>query len=59
MKAAYITQHGGPEVIQYGDVPEPQVGPWDVKVRVRAAALNRLDTYTRAGARGNSVAQPR
>ena len=52
MKAVYITQHGGSEVLQYGDLPEPEVGPNDVKVRVRASALNRLDVYTRAGVRG-------
>ncbi len=52
MKAVYITEHGGTEALQYGDLPEPEVGPNDVKVRVRASALNRLDVYTRAGVRG-------
>jgi NADPH:quinone reductase-like Zn-dependent oxidoreductase len=52
MKAVYITEHGGTETLQYGDLPEPEVGPNDVKVRVRASALNRLDVYTRAGVRG-------
>ncbi len=52
MKAAYIEAHGGPEVLTYGDLPEPEVGPNDVLVRVRASALNRLDVYTRAGIRG-------
>lgn len=52
MKAVYITEHGGTEVLQYGDLPEPTVGPNHVKVRVRAAALNRLDLFTRAGIRG-------
>ena len=52
MKAVYITEHGGIETLTYGDLPEPEVGPNDVKVRVRAAALNRLDVYTRAGVRG-------
>ena len=52
MKAVYITEHGGSEALQYGDLPEPEVGPNDVKVRVRASALNRLDVYTRAGVRG-------
>lgn len=52
MKAVYITEHGGPEVLQYGNLPDPHIGPNDVKVRVRAAALNRLDIYTRAGVRG-------
>ncbi len=52
MKAVYITEHGGAEVLQYGDLPEPAVGPGQVKVRVRATALNRLDLFTRAGRRG-------
>ena len=52
MKAVYMTEHGGTEVLQYGERPEPEVGPNDVKVRVRAAALNRLDVYSRAGVRG-------
>ena len=52
MKAVYMTEHGGVDVLQYGDMPEPEIGPNDVKVRVRAASLNRLDVYTRAGVRG-------
>ena len=52
MKAVYMTEHGGVEVLKHGDVPEPEIGANDVKVRVRAAALNRLDVYTRAGVRG-------
>ena len=47
-----MTEHGGLEVLRYGDMPEPEIGPNDVRVRVRAAALNRLDVYTRAGVRG-------
>ncbi len=52
MKAVYIEEHGGPEVLRYGERPEPAVGDQDALVRVRASALNRLDTYVRAGARG-------
>lgn len=55
MKAVYITEHGGTDALKYGDLPEPSVGPNDVKVRVRACALNRLDVYTRAGARGARI----
>lgn len=55
MKAVYLTQHGGPEALTYGDLPEPSIGPNDVKVRVRACALNRLDLYTRAGVRGTRL----
>ena len=52
MKAVYMTEHGGADVLQYGDMPEPKIGPNDVKIRVRAASLNRLDVYSRAGVRG-------
>ena len=52
MKAVFMTEHGDADVLQYGDMPEPEIGPNDVKVRVRAASLNRLDVYTRAGVRG-------
>ena len=52
MKAVFIKQHGDSGELQYGDMPEPQPGPGQVKVRIRAAALNRLDVYTRLGIRG-------
>ena len=52
MKAVYMIEHGGADVLQYGDMPEPEIGPNDVKIRVRAASLNRLDVYSRAGVRG-------
>ena len=52
MKAVYIEAHGGTEALVYGDRPEPEVGSGEVKVQVKASALNRLDLYTRAGGRG-------
>ena len=52
MQAVYIEAHGGPDVLTFGERPEPEVGAGYVKVRVRATALNRLDLYTRAGDRG-------
>ena len=55
LKAVYLTEHGDTDVLTYGDLPEPEVGPNDVKVRVRACALNRLDVYTRQGARGTRI----
>ena len=55
MKAVYITEHGGTKVLTYGDLPEPAISPNDVKIRVRACALNRLDVYTRAGVRGTRI----
>lgn len=55
MKAVYFTEHGGPEVLQYGDMPEPVPNTNEVKIRVKACALNRLDVYTRAGVRGTKM----
>ena len=52
MKAVFIEQHGGTEVLQVGDRPEPLAEPGEVKIRLKACALNRLDIYARMGARG-------
>jgi NADPH2:quinone reductase len=49
MKAAFIERPGPPEVIEYGDLPDPVPGPRDVLVRVRACAVNPIDTYVRSG----------
>ena len=43
MKAVYFNQPGGPEVLTYGDLPEPEPGPGEVMLRVHASALNRAD----------------
>ncbi len=43
MKAAYFSEHGGPEKIVYGDYKDPVAGPGEVVVRVRACALNHVD----------------
>ena len=52
MQAVYIAAHGGPEALIYGERPEPEPQAGEVKLKVQAAALNRLDLYTRAGGRG-------
>ena len=49
MKAIFFTQHGGNEVLQYGDRPDPEPGPGEVRVAIRAAALNHLDVFVRNG----------
>ena len=49
MKAAYIEKFGGPEVLQYGDLPDPVVGPGEVVVDVHAATVNAADWKFRAG----------
>jgi NADPH:quinone reductase-like Zn-dependent oxidoreductase len=49
MKAVLFHQHGGPEVLQYTDFPTPEPKPGEVLVRLRAAALNRVDVTVRTG----------
>ena len=49
MRAAVQHAHGGPEVLEVTEVPDPSVGPEDVLVAVRAAGLNRLDVLQREG----------
>lgn len=44
-------EFGGPEKLQVLDLPEPQAGPGEVRIRVRAAAVNPTDTIIRAGVR--------
>lgn len=49
MKAVYIEQFGGPEVLKYGDLPDPIAGPGQVLVDVHAASVNGADWKVRAG----------
>jgi NADPH:quinone reductase-like Zn-dependent oxidoreductase len=52
LKAAFIRQHGDPTAIEIGDMPDPKPSAGEVLIRVRAASINRLDLYSRAGIRG-------
>ena len=49
MRAAVFSEHGGPEVIRIAEVEEPEPGPGDVRIAVRAASLNHLDLWARRG----------
>jgi NADPH:quinone reductase-like Zn-dependent oxidoreductase len=49
MKAAFIDQHGGPEVLQYGDLPDPVGGSGEVVVDIFAASVNAADWKSRSG----------
>jgi NADPH2:quinone reductase len=50
MKAIRVHEFGGPEVLKLEDVADPQPGAGQAVVRVRAAGVNPVDTYIRAGA---------
>jgi NADPH:quinone reductase-like Zn-dependent oxidoreductase len=52
MKAVRIHQFGGPEVLTYEDVPDPELRKDQVLVRVRSCALNHLDVWVRKGLPG-------
>jgi putative PIG3 family NAD(P)H quinone oxidoreductase len=49
MKAIVLREHGGPEVLQFEDVPSPTFGAEDILVSVAATALNRADLLQRMG----------
>jgi NADPH2:quinone reductase len=57
VKAIVIHEDGGPEVLSYEDVPDPQPAAGEVLVRMRFASLNHLDVWTRKGM--PSVPKPR
>ena len=49
MKAVYFTEHGGIEVLTYGELPDPVPGEGEVLVRVRACGVNHVDLWIRKG----------
>jgi NADPH:quinone reductase-like Zn-dependent oxidoreductase len=57
LKAIRIHEDGGPEVLRYEDVPDPEPGPGEAVVELRAASLNHLDVWVRKGL--PSVPKPR
>jgi NADPH:quinone reductase-like Zn-dependent oxidoreductase len=52
MKASYFEQHGGPDVLKYGDRPDPVAGPGDVLVDIHASTVNGADWRVREGGYG-------
>ena len=58
MKAVLFRQHGGPEVLEYTDFPTPEPKPGEALIRLRAAALNRMDVLVRKGWPGIKLELP-
>jgi NADPH:quinone reductase-like Zn-dependent oxidoreductase len=52
MKAAYIERHGGPEVLKFGDMPDPAARAGEVVVDIVAASVNGADWKVREGKSG-------
>lgn len=58
MKAVLFYEHGGLDVLQVADFPTPEPGPGQVLVRLKAAALNRVDIFVRQGWPGLKLEYP-
>jgi NADPH:quinone reductase-like Zn-dependent oxidoreductase len=58
MRAAFLTGHGGNEVVAVGERPRPQRGPGEILVRMKAATVNRVDLYMRDSGAGISHSLP-
>ena len=59
MKAVVFNQHGGPEVLQYVDVPDPRPGFCEVLIEVKATSINHIDIFLRRGMPGIKVSLPK
>ncbi|NOZ03707.1 MAG: zinc-binding dehydrogenase [FCB group bacterium] len=55
MKAVRIHTHGGPEVLQWEEIPDPKPGDSQVLVRIKATSLNHLDIWIRNGVPGTPL----
>ena len=49
MKGIQISRYGGPEVLEYGELPDPTPGAGEVLVRIKVAGVNFTDVYSRTG----------
>jgi NADPH:quinone reductase-like Zn-dependent oxidoreductase len=58
MKAVLLTAHGGPEMLRYGDAPDPTAGAGDVVVDVHAASVNAADYKVRLGSYDSKMKFP-
>src|SRR5258708_27641242 len=58
MKAVLLTGHGGPEMLRYGDAPDPVAGPDEVVVDIYAASVNAADYKVRLGSYDSTMKFP-
>ena len=58
LKAAFFRAYGPPEVLEYGELPDPAPGPGEVLVDVHAASVNAADWKMRSGHYPSKVALP-
>lgn len=58
MKAVLLTKHGGPEVLSYGEAPDPTTGPGEVVVDIHAASVNAADYKVRLGGPSHNLTFP-
>ncbi|MDE0941810.1 MAG: NADP-dependent oxidoreductase [Alphaproteobacteria bacterium] len=58
MKAALIAKNGGPEVLIYGDAPDPVAGPGEVVIDIHAASVNAADWKVRVDGDGRDLPFP-
>jgi NADPH:quinone reductase len=55
MRAVGVTEFGGPEALHIVELPAPEAGPGELRIRVHAAAVNPVDTLLRAGFRAEPL----
>src|SRR5687767_1079014 len=58
LKASFFRRYGGPEVLEYGELPDPVPGAGEVLVDIHAASVNAADWKMRAGQYGAAISFP-
>ncbi len=58
MEAIGLTELGGPDALRVLDLPVPEAGPDDIRIRVHAATVNPVDMLVRRGIAFVSDAEP-
>jgi len=58
MRAVYFNAYGNESVLQYGELPDPQINANQVLVEIKACALNHLDLWVRRGVTGARLKMP-